>query len=55
MLGAGEDLAGQRERPTDLAGKEFFTPQEALDTACALYYADTSDKPSPGPQTNLRG
>ena len=38
-----------------LTGSPVGTPQEALDTACTLYYAGPSDKPSPGPPPNLRG
>jgi hypothetical protein len=38
-----------------LTGSPVGTPQEALDTACALYLAGPGDKPSPGPLTNLRG
>ena len=36
-------------------GRFTGTPQEALDTACILYYPGTGDEPSSGPQTNLRG
>jgi hypothetical protein len=38
-----------------LTGSPVGTPQEALDTACTLYYAGPSDELSPGPPTNLRG
>ena len=37
-----------------LTGRPVGTPQEALDTACTLYYADTSDESGPGSPTNLR-
>ena len=38
-----------------LTGSPVGTPQEALDTACTLYLADTDDEPAPGPLTDLRG
>jgi hypothetical protein len=46
--------SGHYEDTALLTGSPLGTPQEALDTACTLYYASSSDKPSPEPPTNLR-
>jgi hypothetical protein len=37
-----------------LTGSPVGTPQEALDTACTLYYANMANETGSGPQTNLR-
>jgi len=47
--------SGRYEDAVLLTGSPVGTPQEALDTACTLYYAGSADKPSPEPLTNLRG
>ena len=36
-------------------GSPVGTPQEALDTACLLYYPGADDEPGSEPPTNLRG
>jgi hypothetical protein len=46
--------AGRYEDAVLLTGSHTGTPQEALDTACTLYLAGTSDKPSSRPPTNLQ-
>ncbi|MGH3125847.1 MAG: hypothetical protein ACRDND_33135, partial [Streptosporangiaceae bacterium] len=38
-----------------LTGRPVGTPQEALDTACTLYYGDANGEPDAGSPTNLRG
>jgi hypothetical protein len=47
--------AGRYEDSVLLTGSPVGTPQEALDTACTLYYADVADETDTRPQTNLRG
>jgi hypothetical protein len=45
---------GRYEDSLLVTGSPVGTPQEALDTACTLYYASVNDDPSAGPPTNLR-
>lgn len=46
--------AGRYEEAVLLTGYPTGTPQEALDTACTLYLADTRHEPGSGAPTNLR-
>lgn len=45
---------GRYEDAVLLTGSPVGTPQEALDTACTLYLAGTSDEPNPRPPTDLQ-
>jgi len=46
---------GRYEDSLLVTGSPVGTPQEALDTACILYYTGTDDEPGAEPPTNLRG
>jgi len=46
--------AGRYEDSLLVTGSPVGTPQEALDTACTLYYT-ADDQPGAEPPTNLRG
>lgn len=47
--------AGRYEDSLLTTGSPVGTPQDALDTACTLYYDDANDEPDVGSPTNLRG
>jgi hypothetical protein len=47
--------AGRYEDSLLVTGSPVGTPQEALDTACTLYYTAADDQPGAEPPTNLRG
>src|SRR5580698_4710042 len=46
---------GRYEDSLLVTGSPVGTPQEALDTACILYYTGTDDEPGAELPTNLRG
>jgi hypothetical protein len=47
--------SGRYEDSLLATGSPVGTPQDALDTACLLYYANEDGEPGPGSPTNLRG
>jgi hypothetical protein len=47
--------AGRYEDSLLTTGSPVGTPQDALDTACILYYPGAHDEPRSEPPTNLRG
>jgi hypothetical protein len=47
--------AGRYEDSLLATGSPAGTPQDALDTACLLYYPGADDEPGSEPPTNLRG
>jgi hypothetical protein len=47
--------SGRYEDSLLVTGSPVGTPQEALDTACILYYTTDDDEPGTEPPTNLRG
>jgi hypothetical protein len=47
--------AGRYEDSLLATGSPVGTPQDALDTACLLYYPGGEDKPGSEPPANLRG